>query len=97
MTQVAEKEFKPLWRISLGDWERGLIMAILGAIVGALYEAFAGPTPIALTWVALQPVLATALKGAIVAALTYLGKNLSTGANGRILTNAPPSLPVEKK
>jgi len=97
MEKVAEREFKPLWRVSLGDWEKGLIMAIIGAVIGVLYEAFTGPTPIALTWVALQPVLMSALKGAIVAALAYMGKNFGTGSGGKILTNAPPSPQPEKK
>lgn len=97
MEQMAERKFKPLWRVSLGDWEKGLIVAVLGAAIGVLYEAFTGPTPITLTWLALQPVLMSALKGAIVAALAYIGKNFGTGANGKLLTNAPPSPSLEKK
>ena len=74
--------FSNLWNLKLSDWERGLIVAILTAPIGILYDWAIG-SGLHLDWHAL-------LKGAIAGGLAYIGKNLLTGVNGRLLTNAPP-------
>ena len=73
------KFFTNLWRVKLGDIGRALIIAIITAPVGIVYE-WATVENFELSGKAL-------LKGAIAGGLAYLIKNFITGANGKILTN----------
>jgi hypothetical protein len=68
-----------LWRIKLSDWERALIVAIVAAPIGLLYD-WATQATFVLSWQAL-------VKGAVAGGLGYIIKNLLTGINGNILTN----------
>ena len=71
--------FSDLWTIRLSDWQRGLIVAILTAPIGILYDWAVGEG-LQLNWRAL-------LKGAIAGGLAYIMKNLITGKQGNLLTN----------
>lgn len=71
--------FTNLWTVKLSDWERALIVAIVAAPIGLLYDWATQPTFI-LSWQAL-------VKGAMAGGLSYIIKNLLTGANGNLLTN----------
>ena len=73
--------FTKLWTITLGDWERGLIIAILTTPLTIIYQSLM-QTPVTLTfdW---KAIVGAALAGMI----AYILKNLGTGENGKILTN----------
>jgi hypothetical protein len=75
-----ERTFSHLWTVHLGDWERGLICAIIGIPLGIIYD-WAVSATLAISWQAV-------LKGAIVGGLSYIGKNFGTGLNGRLFTNS---------
>ena len=90
-----EKTFTNLGKLTIGDWERGLLMAVIGAVLTVLYESFAKGVPS--TWVQLHPILQSAVGIGITAGIAYILKNLGTGAGGKLLTNAPPSPQPEKK
>jgi len=82
-----ERTFSGLGKLTLGDWERGLLLAVIGAVLTVLYESFSKGLPT--DWVKLQPVLLTALGVGVTAGISYILKNLGTGANGQMLTNKP--------
>ena len=71
--------FSKLWRLKLNDFGRALILAILAAPLGLLYD-----------W-ATQPdfifTVQALVKGAVAGGAGYLIKNLLTGVNGKILSN----------
>ena len=77
-------------KLGLPDVYKGLIVAVIGAFVGGLYEfipaIFKGG---AIDLVLLQKTMVSALGLAIGAALTYLLKNLGTGTGGQFLSNKP--------
>ena len=90
-----EKTFTKLGSLKLGDFEYGLIVAVGAAICTVLYQAF--DKGLALDWVVIYPVLKEAIRNGILGGLGYLLKNLFTGVNGKLFTNAPPSPLPEKK
>jgi ribose/xylose/arabinose/galactoside ABC-type transport system permease subunit len=90
-----EREFTPLGKLVIGDWTRGLIVAVLGAVLTVVYQAIANGLPT--NWTTWEPILISAAGVGITSGIAYILKNLGTGSNGQILTNAPPPLPVEKK
>ena len=71
--------FTKLWTIKLSDWERALVVAIVAAPIGLLYDWATQPTFI-LSWQAL-------IKGAVAGGLGYIIKNFITGQQGNMLTN----------
>lgn len=71
--------FTELWTAKLTDLQRGLVVAVLTAPVGILYDWAIG-NGLKLDWRML-------LKGGIAGGLAYLMKNFLTGANGNLLTN----------
>lgn len=73
--------FSNLWKIKLGDFGRGLVIAIIAMPLQIIYESVTA-TPMVLTfnWRAM-------LGAAIAGGVGYLIKNLATGQNGKLLTN----------
>ncbi len=71
--------FTNLWTVKLGDWERGLIVAILTTPFTIAYDSLSTGV-LTLDW---KKILAAALAGGV----GYILKNLLTGSNGNILTN----------
>jgi len=67
-------------KINLGDLLKGLLVAVIGAILTAAYEAINAGT-IQFTWVFWQPILYTGLA----AGMAYLIKNLFTNSSGDVL------------
>jgi hypothetical protein len=80
--EVAEAKgsfFTDLWTVKLGDWERGLIVAVLAMPLGIVYD-WATMEAFEFSWRAM-------VKAGVAGGLAYLLKNLGTGAKGRYLTN----------
>jgi hypothetical protein len=75
--------FSDLWTVKLGDWGRGLVVAILTTPLTIMLQSLS-TTPITLVfdW---KTIGGTALAGGI----AYILKNLVTGSGGDILKNAP--------
>ena len=73
--------FTNLWTVKLGDWERGMIVAVLTAPLTIIYESVSNGS-LTINW---QTVAATAIAGGI----AYILKNLVTGSSGKILSNKP--------
>jgi hypothetical protein len=70
-----------LWTVKLGDWGRGLVIAIITAPLTILYQSLTA-TPVALVfdW---KAIIGAALAGGV----GYLVKNLATGPSGKLLSN----------
>ena len=77
--------FTKLWTVKLGDFERGLIVAILTTPFTIIYDSVSTGA-LVFDW---KKILAAAVAGGI----GYILKNILTGAGGRILTNAKPPDP----
>jgi len=73
--------FTKLGTIKLSDWSRGLVVAIIMAPLTIIYQSVNAGT-LVFDW---KAILVAALGGGI----AYLLKNLSTGENGKLLTNKP--------
>ena len=73
--------FTKLWTLKLGDWERGLIIAVLTTPLTIIYQSLM-QTPVTLVfdW---KAILGAALAGGI----AYILKNLGTGEKGKLLTD----------
>lgn len=71
--------FTNLWTIKLSDWQRALIIAVLAAPLGILYD-WATITNYEFSWQGL-------VKGAVAGGIGYLLKNFITGQNGSLLSN----------
>lgn len=72
--------FTKLWTIKLSDWERGLVCAIIGIPVSILFD-----------WATIDNFeisFKSILRGAIAGGLSYIGKNVITGQNGKLLRNS---------
>lgn len=66
------------------DLFKGLIIAIIGALITGLYELFqAGP--FVFDWVTFKPIVFTA----VAAGLSYLIKNLFQNSEGEVFTKEP--------
>ena len=68
-----------LWTVKMSDWQRALVVAVIAAPIGLLYDWATQPQFI-LTLKAL-------LKGAIAGGAGYMIKNFLTGAGGSLLSN----------
>lgn len=70
-----------LWTVKLGDWGRGLVIAVLTTPLTIIYQSLtATPVTFVFDW--------KAIAGAAVAGgLGYILKNLATGSGGKLLTN----------
>ncbi len=75
--------FSKLGTLKLSDWWRGLIVAAITAPLTIIYQSVAAGALV----IDRKAIIAAALTGAI----AYLLKNLGTGENGKLLTNAPPT------
>lgn len=73
--------FTELWTVKLGDWGRGLVVAVFTTPLTIILQSLSA-TPITLVfdW---KTIGGTALAGGI----AYVLKNLTTGASGKLLTN----------
>lgn len=71
--------FTNLWTVKLGDWGRGLVIAILTTPLSIMYESLtATPITLVFDW---KTIVGTALAGGI----AYVLKNLGTGQGGKLL------------
>jgi len=78
---MADNFFTDLWTVKLSDWQRGLIVAILTAPLTVIYTSLtATPVTLVFDWKAI-------VGGAMAGGIAYILKNLSTGSNGKLLTN----------
>ena len=85
------KIFSELWTVKLGDWERGLIIAILTAPLTIIYTSLmATPVSLVFDW-------RTILGAAIAAGIAYILKNFGTGSGGKLLTNEPGPTVIASK
>jgi hypothetical protein len=76
--------FTKLWTVKLGDFERGLIIAVLTAPVTIIYQSVtATPVSLIFNWTVI-------IGGAIAGGIAYIAKNLMTGSGGKLLSNEPP-------
>ena len=76
-----------LGKLNLNDFWKGFIMAVIGAALGVAYEVLQKGMPSNET--AWKNLLVTAGGAALLAAVTYLLKNLGTGTGGQMLSNKP--------
>lgn len=73
--------FTDLWTVKLGDWGRGLVIAIMTAPLTIIYQSLmATPVTLVFDWKAIAG-------GAIAGGVGYILKNMATGANGNLLSN----------
>lgn len=78
------KQPAPFLRLNLNDFAKGLIMALLGALIAGIYTSIqSGALPVTLE--AWKPIV----MGALLAALTYLGKNFTTNSKDEFLKKEP--------
>lgn len=74
----------PLGTLKISDWWKGLIVALIVAPLTIIYESLmATPVTLVFNW---KAIIGACLAGGI----AYLLKNLGTGSEGQMLTNAPP-------
>lgn len=69
--------FTRLWTVKLGDWGRGLVIAILSIPISILYD-----------WATMDDFELSAkaiIRGAVAGGLAYVGKNFITGPSGKML------------
>jgi hypothetical protein len=74
-----------LFKLNLSDFLKGALVAILTAVIGALYALVQSGT-FPTTFAELQPVLVAA----VTAFLAYISKNLVTNSQGEVATPEPP-------
>ena len=77
-----------LGKLKLNDFAKGLLITVLTAVLTVIYQSVSADS-LVVNW---NVVLTTGLT----AGIAYLLKNIGTGENGRILTNAPPKTPLPK-
>ena len=75
-----KKIMSNLYKLNLNDWTKGLIVAVLVVVLGMLQQALTahGLNILAYNW-------GEILNVAIMAGLGYLGKNLLTNEEGKVL------------
>ena len=80
---MPEHFFADLWTVKLGDWGRGLVIAVLTTPLTIIYQSItATPMTLVFDWKAI-------LGGAVAGGIAYVLKNFGTGAGGKLLTNKP--------
>ncbi len=73
--------FTDLWTVKLGDWGRGLVIAIFTTPLTIIYQSLmATPVTLVFDW---KAIIGAALAGGI----GYILKNMATGKSGKILSN----------
>jgi len=82
-------KFTELWKVKLGDWERGLVIAVLTIPFGIVFD-WASTENYQINWRSMA-------KGAVVGFLAYIGKNFATGKEGNLLTNSKKSVITGKE
>ena len=83
-----EKNFTRLGKLRMGDWELGLLIAVISAVLTVAYESVSTGT-LNFNW---KNMLAVGLT----AGISYILKNLGTGAGGKLLSNEQPKLELPK-
>jgi hypothetical protein len=79
--------FSKLGTIKLSDWWRGLVVAVIMAVLTTAYETIQKGL-LEINW-------NTVLVAGLGAGISYVLKNMGTGQGGQILTNAQPTTPIE--
>jgi len=69
--------------LNLGDFERGLIVAVLSAILTVVYDSLSKGLPTDLA--SMKPMLLSAAGVGLTAGIAYILKNLGTNSEGKIL------------
>ncbi len=78
---MPDNVFTNLWNVKMGDWGRGLVIAVLTTPLTIIYQSLmATPVTLVFDW---KAIVGSALAGGI----GYILKNLVTGSGGKILTN----------
>ena len=78
---MGDNYFTDLWTVKLGDWGRGLVIAVISAPLTIIYQSVtASPPSFVFDW---QAIMGTAVAGG----LAYVLKNLGTGNTGKLLSN----------
>jgi hypothetical protein len=73
--------FTDLWKVKLGDWGRGLVIAVLTTPLTIVYQSLmATPVTLVFDW---KAIIGAGLAGGI----GYVLKNMATGAGGNLLSN----------
>lgn len=74
-----------LWKLDIPDYIKAGFMAVLGAVVAMIYDmVYNGVYPVTTeAWITIG-------KGALLALVTYIVKQLSTNSDGKILKKEPP-------
>ena len=70
-----------LGKLNLGDFEKGLILAVISAVLTYAYDITQTGT-LNFDWKKIGAI-------ALTAGIAYLLKNLGTGSGGQVLTNQP--------
>jgi len=79
-----ESYFSKLWNVKLGDFGRGLVVAVVAVPLQIVYESVTSvPMVLSFNWKAMG---GAALAGGV----GYIVKNLMTGVNGKLLSNKEP-------
>ena len=71
--------FSRLWSVKLSDWQRALVVAVITAPLGIVYDTVSSGS-FDFDWKAI-------LRAAILGFIAYFGKNFVTGSNGKLLSN----------
>jgi hypothetical protein len=74
-----ENPFTHLWTVHMGDWGRGLVVAIMTAPLTIIYQSVSAGS-LTFDW---KAIITTAITGG----LAYIMKNLATGKSGNLLTD----------
>ena len=72
-------ERSPFLKLAIPDFIKGLILAVITALVTGLYELINGGWAFTFDWVTFKPIVMTA----VAALLSYLIKNLLTNSDGQ--------------
>jgi len=78
---MPDNVFTDLWKVKLGDWGRGLVIAVLTTPLTIVYQSLmATPVTLIFDW---KAITGAALAGGI----GYVLKNMATGSGGNLLSN----------
>lgn len=74
--------FTELWRVKLGDFGRGLVIAVFTAPLTIIYASLtADPVTLIFDWKAI-------IGASLAAGVAYIMKNMATGSGGQMFTNS---------